>query len=119
VIVDPHDDSRELYADYFEWAGIDVAVVPTADHALRMMCQEPPDAVITCLRLPAMDGFALCDALRTMPHTSRIPVIGLSSCRLEHDRAQGDARFASVLMKPFLPAVLINLLRELPPAETH
>lgn len=112
VIVEPHDDSRELYADYFRWAGLRVTAVRSAADALRILSSRVvPDAVITCLRLPSMDGFALCDALRATPRTSRIPVIGVSSCLPDHQRATGDTRFATVLLKPCSPLALLDSLR--------
>jgi DNA-binding response OmpR family regulator len=110
VIVEPHDDSRELCAEYFAWAGVDVIAVPTVADALRMADLEPPDAVITCLRLPDGDGFALSDALRATPHGDRIRVIALSTSLQDHERAVGDTRFESVVMKPCLPEILVGLV---------
>lgn len=111
VVVDPDDDSRDLYVEYLTWAGVRVRAVRTAADALRIVSRRPPDALITCLRLAAMDGFALCDALRTMAHTRRLPVIAVSTCRTDHDRAVRDMRFVSVLMKPCLPDILLQSLR--------
>jgi CheY-like chemotaxis protein len=112
VIVDAHDDSRELYAQYFKWVGLHATAVPIAADALRMMSRRALDAVVTCLRLPDMDGFALCDALRAMSRAVRLPVIGVSTCLPDHERAVCDTRFAAVLMKPCLPEDLLDSLRE-------
>ena len=111
VIVEPHDDSRGLYNEYFDWAGVVLTAVPTAADALRTIRRETPDAVVTCLRLPDMDGFALCDALRAIPRTNRIPVIALSTCRPDHERAVRDTRFATVLMKPCSLEIMLGSLR--------
>lgn len=110
-MVDPHDDSRELYAAYFKWAGVHVTAVPLSVDALRVMRGRAPDAVITCLRLPGMDGFELSDAIRAMPETSRTPVIAFSTCLPEHLLALRDRRFAAVLMKPCLPETVLKSLR--------
>ena len=111
ILVDPHEDSRELYAEYFEWLGIHVTAVPVAADALRVLWRDPADAIVTCLRLPDMDGFSLCDALRAMPHTRRTPVIAVSTCLTDHERALCDMRFAAVLMKPFFPQTLFESLQ--------
>jgi DNA-binding response OmpR family regulator len=111
VIVEPHDDSRGLYEEYFDWARVGLTTVPTAADALRTIRRETPEAVVTCLRLPDMDGFALCDALRAMPRANRIPVIALSTCRPDYERAVRDTRFAMVLMKPCSLEILLGSLR--------
>ncbi len=37
------------------------------------------DLVVTDIEMPEMDGFALAEALRAMPSTADIPIIGLSA----------------------------------------
>jgi DNA-binding response OmpR family regulator len=112
LIVEPHDDSRAMYADYFAWNGFHVTAVRTAAGALRHMSHERHDAVITCLRLRDMDGFALRAALAASRRTSQVPVIAVCSCASDHQRAFGDAGFAAVLMKPCLPDVLLSSVRD-------
>lgn len=113
VIVEPHEDSRLMYDDYFGCFGIHPASARTGAEALRILDHQEADAVITCLRLPDMDGFALCDALRARPHTSRAPIIAVSTCPSDHGRAVGDPRFAMVVMKPCLPELLLDSIRNL------
>ena len=113
VIVEPHDDSREMYAAYLEWVGIHVTAVPVAADALRILSDEPgADAVILCLHLPVMDGFALGTSLRMMPGTRAVPLIALSTNQAEHERALRDGKFSTVLMKPCLPEVLLRRLQK-------
>jgi CheY-like chemotaxis protein len=111
VIVEPHDDSRALYVDYFSCRGIDAVAVPSAPDALTLVSNRPPDAVITCLRLPGMDGFVFCHAVKDLPLRDGVPVIGLSSSLSDYQRAVHDASFAAVLMKPFRPDLLLRLLQ--------
>ena len=111
LLVEPDVDTREMYVDFFAWRGVGVAGVPGAVEAVRAACIRMPEAVITCLRMPKVDGFELCDALPGTTRTARIPVIALSSCLPGHDRALGDRRFAAVLLKPCLPDVLLRTLR--------
>jgi CheY-like chemotaxis protein len=108
LLVEPHDDSRAMYADYLAWNGFRVTAVRTAAGALRHMSHERHDAVITCLRLRGMDGFALRVALAAWRRTSHVPVIAVCSCAADHQRAFWDQGFAAVLMKPCLPDVLLS-----------
>lgn len=117
VLLEPDRDSQELYAEYFNWVrlrkwdGLHVTVVPSASAALRTMSCQMQDALITCLRLPGTSGFALCDALRAVRRTSHLPVLALSTCKADYERAVCDGRFAAVLMKPCAPDVLLESLR--------
>lgn len=112
MIVDPHDDTRDLYTLYLKWAGLNATAVRTAVDALRMMSDYAPDAVVTSLRLPDMDGFALCDAFLAISGSIRPPVIALSTCLPDYERAVRDTRFAAVLMKPCLPVQLLGSIRQ-------
>lgn len=50
----------------------------------------PPDAVLTDVLLPRLDGFALCHALKSDPATAAIPVILMSAIYMtEADRERG------------------------------
>ena len=46
-----------------------------------------------------------------MPHMTGIPVIAISTCRHDYERAACDPTFATVLMKPFLPDRLLCALQ--------
>jgi DNA-binding response OmpR family regulator len=110
VVVDADLDSRVMYARYFALAGIRATPVRTADGALRVLRRHNHDAVITCLHLPGTDGIALCRAIRAL--SSRpLPVIGLSTSAPDHQRAVLSGQFTTVLMKPCLPATLLDSLR--------
>jgi CheY-like chemotaxis protein len=113
VVVEPHEDSRVMYDEFFGWSGVQLTTARTGAEALRILGRQVPDAIITCLRLPDMDGFALCAALRAMPHTTRVPVVAVSTCLPDHCRAAGDPRIAMVLMKPCLPGLLLDSIRDL------
>lgn len=113
LIVDSDDDSREMYSEWLLWRGISTTSVPTASAALDAMQQSvPPDAVIACLRLSDTDPFGLFHAIRVLPRGDRIPIIALSTCMPDHDRAADDSHVDVVLMKPCLPTVLHDSLLE-------
>ena len=111
VVVDGHEDSRDMYIAYFTWAGVAVTAVSTGTEALRVAAVQAPDVVITCLRLPDTDGFGLRDALRAKPSAGRLPVIALSTCIRDHQRALRDCGYAAVLMKPCRLEILLGSLR--------
>lgn len=111
LIVDPHDDTRELYIDYFRWERVEVHAVRCGADALRFAARRTPDAVITCLRLPDMDGVDLCRRLHALPHAGGLRVIALGTSRGEYERAIVDGQFEMVVLKPCLPEVLLDSVR--------
>ncbi len=106
VIVEPHDDSRTLYADFFAAADFDVVPVAGGVEAVRAIRHAAPDAIVTCLRLPDMDALELCEV--AAGQAGPPAVLGLSTTRADHDRAVNHPALAVVLMKPFGPDVLLQ-----------
>jgi CheY-like chemotaxis protein len=100
LLVDDSTEHRDLYAMMLE----DFASVATAsrgEDALVMAGAEPPDAIILDVMMPGLDGWRVCECLRSNPITARIPVIMLTS--LDDGDVPARAREAgavAVLMKP-------------------
>jgi chemosensory pili system protein ChpA (sensor histidine kinase/response regulator) len=111
VIVESHGDSREMYVESLTRSGFRVTACPTVGDVSGRIADEVPDAIVTSLRLPGGNGFSLSAMLRGDARTAHIPVIALSSCMPDHERAIASGRFAAVLMKPCLPDTLRDALR--------
>jgi CheY-like chemotaxis protein len=84
VVVDSHDDSREMYSEWLTRRGIRVTAVPTARDALAVINGALPDAVIASLRLSDGDAFALFSAIRASRHS--VPIVALSTSMPDHER---------------------------------
>jgi CheY-like chemotaxis protein len=66
-----------------------------------------PDVVISDVKMPVMDGFELCAAVRSDPALRRIPVILLTMLGDEASRQRGKLVGASAfLTKPVSPTEL-------------
>src|SRR6185436_6045979 len=75
--------------------------------------QRLPDAILTELAVPRLDGFGILDRLRSNRLTADIPVIAVTG--LLHEAAARGARqaaFAAVLAKPVEPALLLQSVRD-------
>lgn len=75
-----HDDplQQKLLRLYIEKLGYRVQVANDGAEALAMACRFPPDAIVSDVMMPGLDGFALCRAIRSDPRMTRIPVILVS-----------------------------------------
>ena len=66
-----------------------------------------PDLVISDVRMPNMDGFELCAALRADPVLRKVPIILLTTLGDEGSRQQGYLVGADAfLTKPVMPGEL-------------
>ena len=84
-----------------------VIVSHSAFEGLRLVKEMVPDAVITEIDLPYMDGYHIIESIKNFDATRHIPVIVLSaeknSVSEERSASMGAADF---IQKPFVPSIL-------------
>jgi PAS domain S-box-containing protein len=109
LIVDDNDQSLYLLRDVLESAGHRTFPASDGAEALALAIKTPPDAVITDILMPRMDGFAFCRALRDHDTLRNLPVILYSATYTDSkDRALGLALGADrFLEKPMEPSDLL------------
>lgn len=78
--------------------------------AIKMM----PDIVLCDIMMPDMDGYEVCRQLKGNPSTKDIPIILLTACSLDEQRARGYESGAEAFMqKPFNVTTLKVRMRQL------
>jgi two-component system C4-dicarboxylate transport response regulator DctD len=76
VVVEDDADHLAALCDLLEAAGHAVTGFAAAPLALPALAEDPPDLVVTDLRMPGMDGLTLLRAIKSLPHD--LPVILLT-----------------------------------------
>jgi len=85
-----------------ERSGYRVQVAGNGEEALRLIQTQPPDALVSDVMMPGMDGFALCRAVKADERTRTLPVILLTSLAEPIDIVRGLAAGAdNYLIKPY------------------
>lgn len=117
VIVDDDERILELAAHAAGETGLFGSVISVSNgrEALAQIiaAEHAPDAVLTDLSMPQIDGFELARTLKSLPQTRHIPIVMFSSSGLHYDQQHAlDAGCAAFLQKPSTLAGLVDLLRE-------
>jgi two-component system, sensor histidine kinase and response regulator len=111
LVVDDDDASRLLLADWLAAYGHQVSTAVDGPEALLAVEREIPDVIVLDVTMPGMDGFAVCERLKSNPRTAVIPVLLLTALHEREDRLRGMRAGANdFLMKPAdLPYVLLRV----------
>lgn len=115
LIVEDDLSTRMLYREYLQSDGFRTIDAHNGYQALEKARSLCPNAVLTDLAVPGMDGFEFCRALRESPATRTIPILAVTghSEYLEHPDRFTQAGIAHVLIKPCAPDVIAYELRRL------
>ena len=115
LIVEDDLSTRMLYREYLQSDGFRTIDAHNGYQALEKARSLCPNAVLTDLAVPGMDGFEFCRALRESPATRTIPILAVTghSEYLEHPDRFTQAGIAHVLIKPCARVVIAYELRRL------
>ena len=112
LIVEDDDDTREFLRTMLENAGAVVEGVPDAAHARREVFADPPDVLISDIRMPEENGYVLMQSLRAAGIAT--PAIALTAYARREDAAEAKAAgFQIHLPKPVDPSRLIDTVARL------
>lgn len=115
LLVEDDRAGREMYACGLEEGGFRVEQAHNGLQALDKAFAMSPDAIVTDLAIPGIDGLQLCKRLRSDPRTRQIPIIGITgyaSFAAEPERAT-RAGCNAVYVKPCLPETLVTEINRL------
>lgn len=116
LIVDDQVDFRRLISFTLEHSGLPISVVAAASgrEALEHAQDNPPDLIVLDVMMPGMDGFEVCEQLRSSVRTAFIPILMLTALDDPANRARGFlCGTDDYIGKPFARAELLARVRRL------
>ena len=114
LVVDDDADLRDAIAFTLSEAGFAVGEAADGPAALATIGAARPDLVVLDVMMPGPSGIEVCRQLREDPSTASLPVILLTARTSPAFRYAGLATGANRhVLKPFDPADLVALVREL------
>ena len=113
LVVDDNEDIRkmlgELLADEYT-----LIFATNGREGLRLAAKYVPDLIVCDVMMPVMDGLECCRKIKEEISTSHIPVLLLTACSMDEQRAQGyESGADGYVAKPFNTAVLKSRCRNL------
>jgi PAS domain S-box-containing protein len=118
LVADDEPIQRKLLRVQLESLGFHVTTAEDGEDALEKARREPPDAIVSDVLMPRLDGFQLCKAVRQDQRLSHVPVLLTSAVFTEEAdrqlaRAMGGTQY--VLRSPDNKEVIAGLMAALQP----
>jgi two-component system sensor histidine kinase/response regulator len=101
LIVDDEPSAREMLEALLFREGYEMAFAPSGPEALARLDELAPDLILLDVMMPGMDGFEVCQRLKTGKRWRHIPIILVTALDRKEDLAHGlDAGADDFLSKP-------------------
>ncbi len=114
LVVDDEPNLLRAVAAVLRGEGFEVTAVRSGRDALVAVAQNLPDLIVSDVRMPGMDGYALARKLRHAPHSAMIPIVFLTAKDETEDRIEGFRAGVDVyLTKPFEPDELVAVIKNI------
>lgn len=108
LIVEDEESLLKLESILLTTKGYIVQGVANGIAALEAIAEAPPDLVLLDVMLPGLDGFEVCQQIKSNPRTSHIPVILLTAKKSPEDVARGKEVGADqYITKPFKSSMVV------------
>lgn len=102
LIVDDKPANLQLLSQILESHGHEVRSAKNGAQALKSTMVEVPDLILLDIRMPDLDGFAVCRKLKENPFTQNIPVIFISAANQINDKVRAfNEGGVDYITKPF------------------
>ncbi len=114
LVVDDDEVIRQLIAVNLTLEGFDVVTAVDGRDCLEKVTEARPDVITLDVMMPRLDGWVTATQLRRNPDTADIKVVLITARAQEDDRDRGrQIGVDAYLTKPFDPAEMIRVVREL------
>ena len=114
LVVEDNEASRNLLMKQLRAHGREVMAAANGVEALQQALAQPPDIIISDIKMPKMDGYQLCHECKQNDKLKDIPFVFYTAIYTKEE----DEKFAlslganSFIRKPTKPDVLVQKLRE-------
>ena len=102
LIVDDQPENIELLSMILAFQGYQVEKCHCGSSAIELARSSPPDLITLDIGMPGMDGFEVCEILKSDRITQEIPIIFISALNISSNKTQAFKIGANdYVTKPF------------------
>jgi len=113
LVVEDTASILELEINLLRLIGYEPIAASSGIAALKLLAQENPALVLLDVTLPDMDGFKICQHIKSRQATAQIPVFLVSAKKSSEDIARGEKAGADeYISKPFQTAELAKMIEK-------
>lgn len=112
LIVEDDPDARKVLSLILKLDGYQIHSAPGGQEALTLLAELVPDVILLDVMMPGMDGYQVCQWVRSNPATRQVPVIMLSGKADPESVARGmEVGADEYLAKPITPSNLTKQVK--------
>ncbi len=112
LAVDDSRTIRDMLKLALTQAGFETNLAEDGIHGLEVLSGLSPDAIITDINMPRMDGFGFIEAVRAQESHRATPILVLTTESAPEMKARARAAGATGwIVKPFDPEKLVRALK--------
>ena len=120
LLVDPHEDSRIIYAALLRHSGYRVLEAKNGVEGILLAREHRPDLIVTELFVPSAHGWKVPELLKHDPRTSHIPILALTACTFTTGEERAwSAGCDGFLAKPCEPSRVVEEVQRLIPTPSN
>ncbi len=113
LVVDDEEITTELAKKFLERHGFDVVCAFDGEAALELAHSESPDLILLDVMLPKLDGFEVCEQLKSEDSFKSVPILMFTAKGLSKDIERGKEVGADeYIVKPFSGRALVATIRK-------
>ncbi|MDN3711701.1 response regulator [Paracoccus cavernae] len=112
LAVDDSRTMRDMVRLSLSSAGMAVTLAEDGIDGLRVLETMTPDAIISDINMPRLDGFGFIEAVRKIDHLRAVPILVLTTESADELRTRArNAGATGWIVKPFDPHKLIKTVQ--------
>jgi two-component system, cell cycle response regulator DivK len=118
LVVEDHEDNRQIVRDLLTNAGFEMIEAEDGEKGVAAAISERPDLILMDIQLPVLDGYEATRRIKANPDLKTIPIIAVTSYALSGDQAKMIAAGCDAYVpKPYSPRMLLAKIKEFLPLD--
>jgi CheY-like chemotaxis protein len=113
LVVEDTPDARELIKSVLELEGFEVVFAADGIEGIERARAEAPDLIITDIAMPRLNGIDMIRRLRSSPESNRVPILAVTSHRMEMAIEAIRAGANRALARPVQNYLLLSFISDL------